>query len=375
MDEVRVGLIGSGFMGKCHALAFRAAPAVFGDLPKVTLELLADVDPGVTRAAADTFGFARWTTDWRVLASDPAVDVVAITSPNFLHQEMALAAIAAGKHVYCEKPLALDAAGALAMTEAAEAAGVRTLVGYNYLHNPITALAKDIVASGQIGEVIHFRGTHFEDYMSDPLAPCTWRCRKATAGAGVVADLGSHIISLARHLVGEIQEVSGSLQTVIRERPSPGEPGQTAAVEVDDQAQALVRFAGGAAGTIEASWMAPGRKMHLGYEISGSKGALVFDQERMNELRLFTFGDSGRLDGFRTILTSAEHPPYGAFCPAPGHQLGFNDLKVIEVRALLEGIARGKPLYPDFREAWRIACVVDAIQQSAAERRWVSTGA
>jgi predicted dehydrogenase len=375
MDEVRVGLIGSGFMGKCHALAFRAAPAVFGDLPKVRVELLADVDPGVTRAAAETFGFARWTTDWRALAGDPAVDVVAITTPNFLHQEMALAAIAAGKHVYCEKPLALDAAGALAMTEAAEAAGVRTLVGYNYLQNPITALAKDIVASGQIGDVIHFRGTHFEDYMSDPRAPCTWRCRKATAGAGAVADLGSHIISLARHLVGEIQEVSGSLQTVIRERPSPGEPGRTAPVEVDDQAQALVRFTGGAAGTIEASWMAPGRKMHLGYEISGSKGTLVFDQERLNELRLFTFGDRGRLDGFRTILTSAEHPPYGAFCPAPGHQLGFNDLKVIEVRALLEGIARGKPLYPDFREAWRIACVVDAIQQSAAERRWVSTGA
>jgi predicted dehydrogenase len=361
-------------MGKCHALAFRAAPAVFGDLPKVRLELVADIEPDVTRDAAKTFGFARWTTDWRALAGDPAVDVVAITTPNFLHQEMALAAIGAGKHVYCEKPLALEPAGALAMTEAAEAAGVRTLVGYNYLHNPITALAKDIVVSGQIGEVIHFRGTHFEDYMSDPQAPCTWRCRKATAGAGVVADLGSHIIGLARHLVGEIQEVSGSLQTVVRERPLAGEPGRTAPVEVDDQAQALVRFASGAPGTIEASWMAAGRKMHLGYEISGSKGALLFDQERMNELRLFTFGDSRPLEGFRTILTSAEHPPYGAFCPAPGHQLGFNDLKVIEVKALLEGIARGRPLYPDFREAWRIACVVDAIQQSAAERRWVATG-
>jgi predicted dehydrogenase len=374
MDEVRIGLIGTGFMGKCHALAFRAAPAVFGDLPKVRLELVADIEPDVTRDAAKTFGFARWTTDWRALAGDPAVDVVAITTPNFLHQEMALAAIGAGKHVYCEKPLALEPAGALARTEAAEAAGVRTLVGYNYLHNPITALAKDIVVSGQIGEVIHFRGTHFEDYMSDPQAPCTWRCRKATAGAGVVADLGSHIIGLARHLVGEIQEVSGSLQTVVRERPLAGEPGRTAPVEVDDQAQALVRFASGAPGTIEASWMAAGRKMHLGYEISGSKGALLFDQERMNELRLFTFGDSRPLEGFRTILTSAEHPPYGAFCPAPGHQLGFNDLKVIEVKALLEGIARGRPLYPDFREAWRIACVVDAIQQSAAERRWVATG-
>jgi predicted dehydrogenase len=371
MSEIGVGLIGTGFMGKCHALAFRAVKAVFADIPPPRLELIADVDAKATERAAATFGFARWTTDWHSLIADPAVDVVAITTPNFLHQEMAMAAIAAGKHVYCEKPLALDVAGAGAMTEAAEAAGIRTLVGYNYLCNPVTSFAREIIASGEIGEVVHFRGTHFEDYMSDPTAPLTWRSRKATAGAGAVADLGSHAISLARFLVGEITDVCGRLQTVIAERPLPGEAGRTGAVEVDDQAQALVRFAGGAAGTLEASWIAAGRKMHLTCEITGTRGALAFDQERMNELRLFTFGDRKRLDGFKTILIGPEHPPFGAFCPARGHQLGFNDLKVIEVRTLLTGIANSTALYPDFREAWRIAQVVDAILRSAKEGRWV----
>jgi predicted dehydrogenase len=299
------------------------------------------------------------------------VDVVAITTPNFLHQEMAMAAIAAGKHVYCEKPLALDAAGAKAMTEAAEATSVRTLVGYNYLWNPATRLARDIIESGEIGEVVHFRGAHLEDYMADPAAPCTWRCRKATAGAGAVADLGSHAISLARFLVGEIAQVHGSVQTVIEQRPLPGEPGRMGAVEVDDQAQALLRFESGAAGTLEANWIAAGRKMHLAAEVTGSKGTLTFDQERMNELRLFTYGRKKRLDGFKTILSGPEHPDYAAFCPAPGHQLGFNDLKVIEVKALLQGIAAGAPLEPDFRAAWHIARVIDAILVSSAERRWV----
>ncbi|MGH6943616.1 MAG: Gfo/Idh/MocA family protein [Geminicoccaceae bacterium] len=369
MDQITIGVIGTGFMGKCHALAFRAVPAVFPDAPLARLELLADVDPVVTERAARSFGFARWTTDWRALVADPAVALVAIATPNFLHEEMALAAIAAGKHVYCEKPLALDARGAKAMADAAESAGVRTLVGYNYLRNPATRLAREIIQSGEIGEIVHFKGAHLEDYMSDPEAPFSWRCKKTTAGAGAVADLGSHAISLARFLVGEITEACGSVQTMIKERPLPGERSRMGAVEVDDQAQALVRFEGGAAGTLEASWIAAGRKMALTYEVTGTKGALMHDQERMNELRLFSYGHAKRLDGFKTILTGPEHPDYGAFCPAAGHQLGFNDLKVIEVKDLLEGIARRAPLDPDFRGAWKIARVVDAILLSAAEGR------
>jgi predicted dehydrogenase len=367
-----IGLIGTGFMGKCHALAFRAAPAVFGHLPRLDLAVLADIDADIAEKAAVSFGFSRATTDWQDLVADPAVDVVAITSPNFLHQEMALAAINAGKHVYCEKPLATDAAGAAEMTEAAEQTGVRTLVGYNYLHNPVIRLAKDIIEAGEIGEIVHFRGAHFEDYLTSPDVPHSWRSSKAKAGAGVVADLGSHIISLARRLVGEIETVQAMLKIVVGERPLPGEPGRTAKVEVDDQAQMLLRFKGGPTGTIEASAVAAGRKMHLAFEITGSKGTLAFDQERMNELRLFRFGDAPSRDGFKTILTGPAHPPYNQFCPAPGHGLGFNDLKIIEVTHLIDGITSGTPLDPDFRSAWQIAEVVDAAIRSDVSGQWTN---
>jgi len=369
---IGVGLIGTGFMGACHALAFRSAPAVFGDLPHLDLAMLADVDAGIAKRAAERFGFDRAVSDWRALVIDPSVDIVAITSPNFLHQPMAEAAIEAGKHVYCEKPLALHAKAAGEMTEAAEKAGVRTLVGYNYLHNPVIRLAKEMIEAGEIGEIVHFRGAHFEDYLASPEVPFSWRSSKAKAGAGVVADLGSHIISLARRLVGEIDEVQAMLEIVVRERPLPDDPSTTAKVEVDDQAQMLLRFKDGPTGTIEASAVAAGRKMHLAFEITGSSGTLVFDQERMNELRLFRFGDDPARDGFKTILAGPAHPPYDRFCPAPGHGLGFNDLKVIEVAHLIKGISNGTPLDPDFRGAWQIAEVVDAAIRSDAGRCWVN---
>ena len=371
MRSLGIGLIGTGFMGKCHALAFRAAPAVFGDLPDLKLQVLADVDAGAVKRAAKSLGFERAVTDWRALIADPAIDIVAITSPNYLHQPMAKAAIGAGKHVYCEKPLALNAKAAGEMTEAAEKAGVRTLVGYNYLHNPLMRLAKEMIVAGELGEIVHFRGVHFEDYLANPRAPYSWRSSKAKAGAGVVADLGSHVISLARRLIGEIDEVQAMLKIIVHERPLPDDPSQTGKVEVDDQAQMLLRFKDGPTGTIEASAVAAGRKMHLAFEITGSKGTLVFDQERMNELRLFRFGDDPARDGFKTILAGSTHPPYDRFCPAPGHGIGFNDLKVIEVAHLINGITNGAPLDPDFRAAWQIAEVVDAAIRSDAERAWM----
>jgi predicted dehydrogenase len=371
MGELGVGLIGTGFMGRCHALAFNAVGATFAGTPKVRLAVVADVDGRVVERAAAALGFRDWTTLWQEVVLDPEVDLVAITTPNFLHQEMALAAIRAKKHVYCEKPLALDAAGARVMAAAAERAGVKTLVGYNYLRSPAVGLAKDMIASGEIGEVIHFRGAHLEDYLQDPAAPRTWRLTKRTAGAGALGDLGSHAVSLARHLMGGIAEVMGSLQTVIRERPSLLDPARMEPVDVDDQAQALIRFENGACGTLEASWLAAGRKMGLAFEVTGSRGAILFDQERMNELRVFRSDEPRRTHGFKTILMGPEHPPYASFCPAPGHGLGFNDLKVIEVKALLDGIVKGAALEPDFRAGYEIGRVIEAIQIAAAERRWV----
>ncbi|MBN9023579.1 MAG: Gfo/Idh/MocA family oxidoreductase [Rhizobiales bacterium] len=369
MKKIGIGLVGSGFMGRSHAHAFRAAPGVF-DLPLTPVfEMLADVNAEAAERAAAALGFARSTGDWKALVADPAVDLVDITTPNTLHLPIALAAIEAGKPVYCEKPLAPSAPEAKQMVDAAERKGVKTAVGFNYLKNPMVALAREIVESGEIGEVVSFRGIHAEDYMTDPKAPWTWRLDKA-GGHGVVADLGSHIISIARAIVGPIESLVGQIETVTRQRPMIGS-GEMRAVEVDDEARALVRFASGATGSLEASWVKAGRKMTLAFEVTGSKGTVEIDHERFNELKLFKVGGAKGREGFQTILAGPDHQFYKEFCPAPGHQLGFNDIKTIEVMALLRSLAGGPKFMPDFREAWEIQRVVDAIVVSANQKRWV----
>ncbi len=370
MSDIGVGLIGAGYIGHTIALAYRAVASVFPQAGRPRLVALADVNQAAAAKAAERYGFARATGDWRGLLADPAIDLVAIATPNYLHAEMAEAALAAGKHVHCEKPMAPSLVQAESMARAARASKGRTIVGYNYLHNPVVAAAREIIAGGEIGTVLHFRGTHSEDYMADPAGPFSWRCERKLAGAGALGDVGAHIVSMAHTLVGGITELCGDLATVVAERPLPG--GGMRKVENEDQAQFLVRFASGATGTIEASRVAQGQKMGLGFEITGSKGALVFDQTRLNELRLYR-ADQGRgRQGFTTILAGPEHPGYAAFCPAPGHQIGFNDLKVIEVARFLEAITAGNAAYPDFAAALQFERVLDAVQRSAAERRWMS---
>ncbi len=370
MNAIRIGLIGAGFMGRAHTIAYREVGAVF-DLPAApVLELIAEIDARTATAAARRLGFRRATADWRQLVQDPAVDLVDITTPTAAHREIAIAALAAGKHVYCEKPLAVTAAEARGLAARAAKTGVVTMVGFNYVKNPIQALARDIIAGGEIGDIIDFRGIHAEDYMISPQAPMTWRC-SGPRGSGVVADLGSHIVSLARFLVGPIESVCGMLDTIVKQRPVSSGARRRRRVVSDDQARFLVRFANGSGGTIEASWVTTGRKMQLAYEIAGHKGSLAFTQERMNELRLYTAGQKAGRSGYKTIVTDPDHPPYGAFCPAPGHQLGFNDMKVIEVRDLLLAVAGKGKAWPDFREAWEIQRVIDAVIRSDAGRRWV----
>jgi predicted dehydrogenase len=256
------------------------------------------------------------------------------------------------------------------MVDAAEKAGVFTAVGFNYLKNPMVALAREIVASGEIGEVVSFRGVHAEDYMTDPDAPFTWRLDEK-GGHGVVADLGSHVVSIARFVVGPIASLVGQINTVTGERPVAPGAKEKRKVLVDDEARALIRFASGATGSIEASWVKAGRKLQLAFEVTGSKGSIAMDHERLNELQLYTTGQAAGRQGFKTILAGPDHAFYREFCPAPGHQLGFNDVKTIEVRALLDALAGGPKFMPDFREAWEIQRVVDAIVDSAREKRWV----
>ena len=372
MKTIRVGLIGTGYMGKAHAIALRSVPAVFPLSAKVECEMLAEVNDQLAAEKAIELGFNRSTGDWLELVNDPNIDVVDICSPNYLHKEMALAAIAAGKHVYSEKPLALNAQDALEMTLAAEKAGVKTLVGFNYAKNPASQLAKEIIANGEIGEVVHFRGTHNEDYLADPMTPFSWRLKREFSGSGTLGDMGSHIIHMAQYLVGDIIAVNGDLQTVIKQRSLPGQPGQVGTVENEDQAHAMVRFANGAIGTIESSRIACGRKMGLTYEVTGTKGTIIFDQERMAELKLFTRGSNTAREGFKTILVGPEHPNYKHFCISAGHGIGYNDQKIVEVRDLIEGIANDTPIWPDFRAAYEVNLVVDCIEESHRLGQWVA---
>ncbi len=361
-----VGLVGSGFMGRAHAFAFNAVAQVFDLKLKPDLAVLADQSEALAAKNARLLGFAKGVADWRLLVADPSVDVVSITAPNALHKPIALAALQAGKAVYCEKPLAGTLADAKEMVDAAEKAGALTLVGFNYLKNPIIALARDIIRSGELGEVVAFRGNHAEDYMTDPDAPHSFRTDPN--GGGALMDLGSHVVSLARHLVGPIAAVAAATGTVHGTRPSKDGPRP---VVVDDHGHIALRFANGALGTISASWVAPGRKMQLAFELIGTRGTIAFNQERFNELELYLTDDRPGRAGFRTLLAGPDTPPYGNFCPAPGHQLGFNDLKTIEVAHLIEAMAGGTSASPDFREAYAIQCTIAAAIEAGRERTWV----
>jgi predicted dehydrogenase len=373
VKDIGVGIIGTGFMGKAHGLAYRAAAGVFPLKLNPVLEMVADNNAETGKRAFRQLGFRRLTQDWTELVRDPAIAIVSITAPNIFHKEMALAAIAHGKHVHCEKPLAPNADDAREMTEAAEKAQIVTQVGFNYVKNPLMELAKEMVASGELGEITGFRGIHAEDYMSDPGAPFSWRV-DPSGGGGAVADLGSHIIGLARFLLGPISAVQADLNTVVPERPIAAGAAEKRKVLVDDVARMLVRFERGCGGTIEASWVASGRKMQLAFELYGTKGALAFSQERFNELMYYKQGSPGR-DGFVRIEAGPQHHPYGLFCVAPGHQLGFNDLKTIEAAHFLEAIAGGAHKGPDFREAFEVQRVVDSAIRSAKERSWMDIGA
>ena len=364
---LRIGLIGTGFMGKAHVFGYASAQKVF-DLPLAPiLHTVADITEERAATAADAFGFAHSTGDWRTMIDDPAIDVVHITAPNALHKEMALAAIAAGKHVHCEKPLAPTARDAHEMADAAEAKGVKTQVGFNYLCNPMIGLAKEMIAAGELGEIRGYRGLHCEDYMADAEGPFTFR--HDPAGGGALADVGSHALATVVFLLGRIAEVMGDCVTMIGERPDG--VGGRRAVAVDDVGRAFLRFENGATGSIEGNWISTGRKMQHDFEVYGTKGALAFSQERFSELHYYRTGDAPGRRGFRRIEAAPDHAPYGRFCVAPGHQLGFNDLKAIEIAGFVDAIAgtTGEPF--NFRDGLRIQTLVETIQRSSRERRWL----
>ena len=382
VPELGVAMIGSGLMAKSHTMGYRNVESVYGRTPlRPRFEILADAREDLARGGAESLGYSRWTIDWREAVADPAVAVVDIVTPNFLHKEIAMAAIAAGKHVYCEKPLALTAADAREMYEAADKAGVKTLVGFNYLRNPAVAEARRLLAQSALGEIWTFQGRFVLDACSDPNVPFTWRFERKLAGSGALGDLGAHVISLAQVLVGPIASVAGLSRTFIKTRPQPtgvfgyGSGADLEAprhnVENDDTTTFLIEFASGATGHIEASRVATGRTWHQSIELIGSRGALQFVQQDIHTLRLYLTGDPDERKGYREIELGPLHGDYGAFWPFAGVPLGVHELKTIEVNELLHAIAEDRRPDGDFEDGWRVAEVLDAVEQSAAERRWV----
>jgi predicted dehydrogenase len=355
-------------MGKCHALAFTQVHAVFGEGPVIRLAYLAEVTPELAASRAAEFGFARSGADWRALVADPDVDVVSVTTPNQFHAEMAIAALEAGKHVWCEKPMATSVADATRMRDAARASGKAAVLGYNYIQSPIVRQIGAILKAGTIGPVNHFRVEMDEDYMADAAAPFGWKS-EAASGYGALDDFGVHPVSLVHVLLGRIVRVAGHQSKPYATRPLPA--GGSRAVETHDIASVLCELDTGASGVIALSRSAWGRKGRIALQIFGERGSVVFDQERFNELQLFVADGDPATQGFRTILAAPVHEPYKRFIPSPGHGLGFNDLKVIECHELLLRIA-GKPSRTiDFEAGLAIEKTIWAMHESAVTGRWV----
>jgi predicted dehydrogenase len=375
---LRIGMVGYAFMGAAHSQGWRTAGRVF-DLPmSPDMAVICGRDADAVRAAADRHGWAEAETDWRALVERDDIDLVDICTPGDSHAEIALAALAAGKHVLCEKPLANSVEEAEAMTRAAEEAQARgqlAMVGFNYRRVPATALARRMVAEGRIGKLRHVRVAYLQDWLVDPEFPLTWRLRREHAGSGSLGDLGAHIVDLAQYLAGErLAGVSALTETFVRERPLPTAPSAglaavsaagTGQVTVDDAALFTGRFTSGALASFEATRYATGRKNALRIELNGERGSLAFDLERLNELEYHDGTEPGTHAGFRRILvTEPEHPYLDAWWP-PGHGLGYEHTFVHQARDLVHAVAEGRGPEPSFADGLQVQRVLAAVEESA----------
>ena len=364
MTQIGIGIIGGGYMGKAHAVAMAAVGAVFNTVLRPKLEMICATTPTSAEFHRKALGFARATHDWRVLVADPAVEAIIIASPQETHRAIAEAAFGLGKPVFCEKPLGASMADSCAMVAAAAGAGAVNMVGFNYIRTPASQYARALIANGDIGNVTWFRGEHTEDFYADPASPATWR----TTGQanGTMGDLAPHMINAALALIGPITSLIAEVECVHHTRP-----GGT--VSNDDHAQMMCRFANGAMGSMYFSRIATGRKMGYAYEITGTKGAIRFDQEDQNALWLYRMSDPTPERGFRKILMGPDHPDYRAFCLGPGHGTGYQDQIIIEARDFLHAIETGQPLWPTFRDGMEVNRVIAAAHAASATKTWVQT--
>jgi len=380
--DVGVGLVGYAFMGKAHSNAWRQVKHFFDPplIPKM-VAICGRTEEKV-KAAAEKFGWQTYETDWKKLVNRDDIEIVDITTANNTHAPIAIGAAKAGKHVFCEKPLAHTLKDAEKMLDAVVKAGVKHGVCFNYRRAPAIQLAKHLIASGKMGKVFHFRGTYLQDWIVDPNFPLVWRLQKSIAGSGALGDLAAHLIDAARFLVGEIVEVVSYMHTFIKKRPLPAEEvgglaGVAGAgegeVDVDDATMTIVLFDNGSIGYIEASRFCPGRKNYNRFEINCEKGSIVFNLERMNELEVFFRDDPAEAQGFHQVIVTEPgvHKYIAAWWP-PAHIIGYEHTFIHTVYDFLRGVAGEEYFEPDFYDGVQCQRVLDAIERSAQKRKWVT---
>ena len=372
IPEIGVGVVGTGFMCTAHVNAWRTLPYMAYPPPaRPRLTGIASRRSADAEAAAGRYGFERAYTDWREMIADPAIQLVDNCGPNNIHAEVNIAALDAGKHVLCEKPLGRNAAESRRMLEAARRAGGKHMAAFNYRFVPAVRKARLMIEQGALGQIHHFRARYCQDWLADPEHPRVWRLQKALAGSGALGDLGSHIVDLARFLVGEPTVVNARLKTFVSERPLPENPSERGPVDVDDAFVALVEFENGAIGTLEATRFAVGHRNANIFEINGSKGSLKFNLERLNELEVHSRADAANSQaGFRSELITEPDDPFIEWWWPPGHTIGWEHTFVHEIHHLLDAVANDADVAPygaTFEDGWRCDVILEAIVRSAAE--------
>ncbi|MEW2512638.1 Gfo/Idh/MocA family oxidoreductase [Streptomyces sp. NPDC046870] len=381
VDALGVAVIGFGWMGRVHTQAYARLPHHYPRLPlRPRLVTVAEEVPGRAEEAAERFGFASATRDWREVAADPRVQAVSVTAPNFLHREIGVAMAEAGKHLWIEKPVGLTADDARAVADAVARAGVQGTVGFNYRNAPAVEAARELIASGDIGTVTHVRIRLFSDYAAHPDGALTWRYERERGGSGVLGDLASHGADLARFLLGDIASLTADTAVFVPQRARPsgatagharaagGEPGP---VENEDYVSCLLRFASGARGVLEACRVSVGEQNNYGFEVHGTRGAVFWDFRRMNELKV-SRGTTYQDQPVSTVYVGPGAGEFAAFQPGAANAMGYDDLKVIEACRFVRSIAEGTPYGTTLADAVHSATVLDAMAESAASGAWVT---
>tara|TARA_A100001388_G_scaffold274073_1_gene257070 strand:- start:1153 stop:2283 length:1131 start_codon:yes stop_codon:yes gene_type:complete len=372
MKSIGVGVIGTGFMGKAHSIAYSSSASVFGTSLRPKLEIVCDLSPSRAKNRATDLGFARYTDKWQEVVNDPKVDLISVCTPNNTHAEISLSALKIGKHVWCEKPMSSSLNDSVEMVNASKLSRSKTIIGYNYTKNPIVLHAKKIIEEGKLGNLAGFFCRYDVDNEADQEKSWSWRMSKKLSGTGANGDILSHVISVAHFLIdSKISKVVGDINIVHKLRQDPKEDNKLKPVDNDDMVSALVHFDNGVKGHIGASRVSWGKKCGLTWEIHGTEGTIMYNQERLNEIKLYTKSDDSSCNGFRTILSGPEHPFYSSFLPNGGHGLGFMDVKICELQGLLLAIENNTDTWPNFEDGLAIERVMDSIDVSSVNRQWI----